>query len=211
MRLLAAIAVFACAAHPSVLDAQLLDRIAVTVGNQVITETAVILDLRVGAFLDRAALDLSAASKRRAAQRLADQILILREAAESHLALPTEEKAQSLLFQVKAEYGPPSEFQAALKKYGIEEKDVLAQLLSGLIGLTFTELRFSPGIQIPDDDLRAYYDKLDAQTKAGASFEESRDDIEQILKRQRVSDALDQWLGQARNAAKVNFHEQVFR
>ena len=61
----------------------ILDRIAVTVGKQVITESDVIRDVRVAAFLDQKPVDLSGAEKRKAADRLVDQYLILQEAAFS--------------------------------------------------------------------------------------------------------------------------------
>jgi hypothetical protein len=188
-------------------QAEPLDRIAVTVGNQVITESALILDLRVGAFLDRGPVDLSAAAKRRAAERLIDQALILREATESHLALPTEQTAAALLNSLKEQFGPPSEYQAALKRYGIEESDVTAQLLAGLIGITFTDLRFRPAVQIPEEDLRAYFNRL----TDGGSFEDSRTQIEELLTRERTTETLDQWLVTARAATRVQFREQVFR
>jgi len=188
-------------------QAEPLDRIAVSIGSQVITESALILDLRVSAFLERGPIDLSPAAKRRSAERLLDQMLILREATESRLALPTAQNASVLLREIRAQFGPLSEYQAALKRYGIEERDVAQQLLSGLIGLTFTDLRFRPAVQIPEEDLRAYYDKLND----AASFEASRDQIEDLLTRQRTSDALDQWLVTARAAARVQFREQVFQ
>jgi hypothetical protein len=192
---------------PLAAQAEPLDRIAVSIGTQVITESALILDLRVSAFLNRGPLDLSPAAKRRSAERLTDQLLILREANESHLVLPAAEKAAVLLKDIRAQFGPLQEFQAALKQYGIEETDVEAQLLAGLVGLTFTDLRFRPAVQVSDEDLRAYYAKLNGV----GSFEASRDDIEAILTRQRISDALDQWLLSARSASKVQFREQVFR
>jgi len=203
MRTVAIIAVLSAA----LAQAEPLDRIAVTVGNQVITESALILDLRVGAFLDRGPVDVSPAAKRRAAERLVDQALILREATDSHLALPTQQNAIALLNGLKEQFGPPEEYQAALKHYGIEESDVIGQLLSGLIGVTFTELRFRPAVQLPEEDLRAYFKTL----PGGASFEDSRDEIEELLTQQRTTQALDQWLVTARANARVQFREQVFQ
>lgn len=202
MRILAASFAMATA-----LSGQLLDRIAVTVGTQVIAESAVLRDLRVGAFLDRAPLDMSPAAKRQAAQRLVDQVLILREAEQSRLSLPTEKSAAELLERVKADYGSPADFAAALKQYGIEEQDVTEQLLAGLIGISFTDLRFRPAVQVSEEDLRAYHTRLND----GSTFEAERDEIEEILTRQRTSDALDQWLGTARATARVQFREQVFQ
>ena len=188
-------------------QAEPLDRIAVSIGTHVITESALILDLRVSAFLERGPVDLSSAAKRRSAERLTDQVLILREATESHLALPSAQSATVLLSQVKTDYGPPEEYQSALVRYGLEESDVAAQLLSGLIALTFTDLRFRPAVQIPEEDLRTYYNRLNGET----TFEASRSQIEDILTRQRTTEALDQWLVTARTAAKVQFRERVFQ
>jgi hypothetical protein len=204
MRIRAAIAILFTAL---VAQAEPLDRIAVSIGNQVITESALILDLRVSAFMDRLPVDLSPAAKRRSAERLTDQLLILREATESHLTLPAAQDAKVLLNDLRTQYGPAQEYQAALKRYGIQESDVEAQLLSGLIGLTFTDLRFRPAVQISEEDLRAYYAKLTGEP----SFEASRDKIEELLRRQRTSEALDQWLLTARAIAHVQFREQVFR
>ncbi len=106
---------------------------------------------------------------------------------------------------MKEQYGA-QEFQAALKRYGIEEADIQAQLLAGLTGLTFTDLRFRPAVQVAEEDLRAYFSTLpDAGT-----FEDNRDRIEELLTRQRTTDALDQWLLTARSTARIQFREQVF-
>lgn len=186
---------------------EVYDRIAVTVGNRVITESAVILDLRVSAFLDRVLVNLGPEKKREAAERLVDQMLILRDATESHLTLPTAQNVGSLLEQLKAQFGSPQEYEAALRQYRIQERDITAQLVSGLVALTFTDLRFRPGIQVTEDELRAYYDTIqDAST-----FEAAREEIENLIARQRETDALDKWLAEARANERIEFREQVFR
>src|ERR1700733_8079923 len=83
--------------------AETLDRIAVSIGREVITESQVILDLRVAAFLDRKPVDLSGPAKRQAAERLVDQILILREAVDSHVTLPSTEATAGLVAPYAAE------------------------------------------------------------------------------------------------------------
>jgi hypothetical protein len=207
MRNFAIIAILSALLPAGLAHAEPLDRIAVTIGNHVITESELILDLRVGAFLDRAPVDLSPAARRRSAERLVDQFLILREATESHLKLPTEEDAITLLSTIKAEYGTLTDYRAALKSYGIEERDVVAQLLAGLIGITFTDLRFRPAIQVSEEDLRAYYAKL----KLTASFEDSREQLEELITRQRTTEALDQWLATTRATTRIEYREQAFQ
>lgn len=187
--------------------AETFDRVAVSIGNQVITESAILLDLRVSAFLDRLPVDSSPARKRESAERLVDQMLILRDADESHLKLPAAEDVSGLMDQVRAQYSTSEEYAAALKQYQIAESDVIRQLVSGLAALTFTDLRFRPGVQVTEDELRDYYNSI----QDPASFEAQREEIEEVIARKRISDALDAWLKDARENARVQFREQVFR
>jgi hypothetical protein len=200
------VALWLLAAAASI-QAETLDRIAVSVGPDVITESQVIVDLRVAAFLDKKAVDLSAAARRHSAERLADQLLILREAVDSHVTLPSTEAAAGLV----APYAAESGYQENLKRYGISEGDLSAHMLAGLRMLAFTDLRFRPDIQISADDIRTYYDKLPQSAAAPLpSFEASRDQIEKLLTEQRVNEALDQWLAMARSAANIRYRDKAF-
>jgi hypothetical protein len=187
--------------------AETLDRIAVSVGQEVITESQIILDLRVAAFLDQKPVDLSGTAKRQSAERLVDQRLILREAVDSHVTLPSVEATAGLV----APYAAESGYLANLERYGISERDLGAHLLAGLRTLTFTDLRFRPDVQVSAEDIRSYYDKQ--TNSAGApvpSFEDSREQIEKLLVEQRVDQALDQWLVMARGAANIRYREKAF-
>jgi hypothetical protein len=190
--------------------AETLDRIAVSVGPDVIPQSQVMLDLRVAAFLEHKPLDLSGPAKRKAAERLVDQLLILREAVDSHVTLPSTEAAAGLV----APYAAESGYQADLARYGISEPDLAAHLLAGLRTLTFTDLRFRPDVMVSADEIRSYYDTLARQPASTAarlaSFEDSRDQIEKLLVEQRVLEALDKWLETARSAARVKYREKAF-
>jgi hypothetical protein len=190
--------------------AETLDRVAVSVGKEVITESQVILDLRVAAFLERKPVNLSGAAKRQSAERLVDQLLTLREAADSHLTLPAAEATAGLV----APYAAESNYQADLKRYGISESELGAHLLAGLRTLTFTDLRFRPDVQVSPEEVRSYYDKQVRQPDStGAqvpSFENSRDQIEKLLTEQGTLDALDKWLAMARSAATIRYREKAF-
>lgn len=196
---------------PSLIWADTLDRIAVTVGKEVITESQIVMDLEVIAFLDHKAADLSVTAKRAAAERLVDQVLIMREAEESHVTLPSTEAAKGLV----APYAAESGYQAELQRYGISEPALAAHLLAGLRTLAFTNLRFRLDVTVSDGEIRAYYDKLVRQPASAAgpvpSLESSRDQIEKILVEQKVLEALDQWLVMARAAARIRYHDKAFQ
>jgi hypothetical protein len=190
--------------------AETLDRIAVSVGKDVITESQVTLDLRVAAFLDHKPVDVSAAAKRQSADRLVNQILILREAADSHVTLPADETAKGLV----APYAAESDYQAQLAQYGISEADLAAHLLAGVRTLAFTDLRFRPDVLVSAQDIQSYYDKMVQQRDPSApvpSLEASRDQIEKLLTEQRTLEALDRWLAMARAAANVRYRDKAFQ
>ena len=195
-------------------DAAILDRIAVSVGKQVITERDVLREVRVTAFLDHRELVPGGEQKRAAAERLIDRLLILEEAALTRITLSSDDEARKMLDDVKAQYG--ADYPAALARYGITEQDVTNQLIAGLRTMRFTDLRFRPEVQLSEDDLRDFYNTLVAESKQSGktdmpSFESSRDQVEKLLTDQRTAQALDRWLGTRRTETQILYHEQVFR
>lgn len=196
--------------------AEILDRIAVTVGKQVISESNVIRDLRIAAFLDQKPLDFSGEQKRKAADRLVDQILILQEAAFSRVAAPSAEDAARMLEQVKSQFPSEAEYRAALARYQITEEELSGHLTAGLRAMRFTDLRFRPEIQLSDDDLHEFYGSMVTEWRRAnkspiPTFEASRDQVEKLLTDQRVTQALDRWLGARRTEIQILYREPVFK
>ncbi len=194
----------------------IIDRIAVTVGKHVISEGDVLLDLRIVAFLDQKPVDASVEQKRKAADRLVDQYLLLQEASTSRQQLPTAADAQQLLDQVKTQYVTETEYRASLARYGITEAELSEHLLNGIRALRFADLRFRPEVQLSDEDLHEYYDSMAVQWRRAnpaqvPTFEASRDQIEKLLTDQRVTQALDRWLGTTRSETQILYKEEVFK
>jgi hypothetical protein len=207
---------FIIAVLVTIVHAEILDRVAVTVGKHVISEGDILLDLRIAAFLDQKPVDVSGDQKRKTADRLVDQYLLLQEASSSHQVLPTDADARQLLDQVKAQYATETEYRAALARSGITEEQLSEHLLNGIRALRFTDLRFRPEVQLSDDDLHEYYDSMAAQWRRANStqvptFEASRDQIEKLLTDQRVTQALDRWLGTTRSETQILYKESVFK
>ena len=195
---------------------EILDRIAVTVARQVIAESDVIRDLRVSAFLDQKPVDLSGAEKRKAADRLVDQLLILQEITFSRFKIDADPDVASMLVEVKRQYGGDPEYQAALAKARITEPELVEHLAAGVRSLRFTDLRFKPEVEITDDDLRDAYNKFvdDARKKESTkipTFEAAHDDLEKLVVAQRISQALDRWLGAQRTQTEILYRDQVFK
>ena len=198
------------------LSAEIIDRIVITVGNQVITQSQVDEEIRVTAFLNRDKLDLSADAKKEAASRLIEQALIKREMDLSRYPLPELSDASESLKALKAMYPSEAEFQDALESYGITSDDLTHRLWWQLTLLRFIDYRFRPGIQIPTSDVQAYYRQQVSQweqkgTKPIPTLEESRDQIEEILTQKRIDQALDQWIKDTRTQVPTTFLDPALK
>ena len=197
-------------------QAEVIDRIAVTVGKVVITESDLIIDQRISTFLDQKPVDLSGPQKRQAADRLVDQTLILQEADVIRVPQPAKDEITRMLRQVKAEFSSGDAYQAALKSYQITEAELVAHLTAGLRAMRFADLRFRPEIQLSPDEVRDSYDQMVAGWKQSGqasipTFEASRADMEKLLTDQRVSQSLDRWLGSQRNQTEIIYREPAFK
>ena len=188
-----------------------LDRIAVTVGRHVISERDVLQDIRISAFIDSKAAELTGDQKRKAADRLIDQYLLLEDAASTRTSLPTAVQAEAILAPIKARYNSDQEYRAALGHAQIDEADLLKHLLAGLQMLRYTDLRFRPEVQVSEENVQAYYNKLAESGDRLQSFEASRSDIEKVLTEQQTMQALDRWLGMTRSETPILYHEAVFQ
>ena len=194
----------------SLAPAEIIDRIVITVANQVITQSQVDEEIRVTAFLNRDKLDLSADAKKEAANRLIEQALIKREMDLSRYPLPQLSDTGESLRTLKAMYPSEAEFQNALQSYGITADELSRRLWWQLTLLRFIDYRFRPGIQIPAADVQAYYRQQVSEweqkgTKPIPTLEESRDQIEEILTQKRIDKALDQWIKDTRSQVTITY------
>jgi hypothetical protein len=219
--------------------AQLLDRIAVTVGKTVITEGEVLTNLRVAAFLDQKEPDLSGPSKKKAAERLVDQVLLRREVPLSGVvqdtsvviadlkkryssavtqapARPLTDQEQLAPASVASRSSGEAEYKAALEHYQITEQDVIDQLLNGLESLEASNRRFRVEVQVSEDEVKSRYDAFAKDLKERnvptiPGLEESHKRVQELLTDQKVSDALEKWLEITREQSSIVYREAVFK
>jgi hypothetical protein len=192
------------------LSADIIDRIAITVANQVITESQIEDEIRVTAFLNREKVDLDANARKQAAARLIEQALIKREMDLSRYPLPELSEAGESLSSIQAMYPSEAEFQSALQASGVTVDELTRRLWWQLTLLRFIDYRFRPGIQIPPSDVQAYYRQQVSEwqqkgTNPVPTMEESRDQIEEILTQKRIDQALEQWIQDTRKQVAISY------
>jgi len=196
-----------------ILWGEIIDRIAISVGNLVITESQIDEEIRLTAFLNQEKLNLDNPERKKAAARLIEQTLVRREMEFSHYPLPALGDAAKSLDTLKTRYKTQAEYQQALDSCGITEDGLKRRLWWQETFLRFVDYRFRPGIQIPDADVQAYYQQqLDKWKQEGLQpipkLEDVRASIEQTLTEQRIDQAMDRWLADTRTQVAIRFHDE---
>ena len=197
--------------------AVVLDRTAVVVGRRVIKTSDIDRELRVAAFLNHVTLVENAATKKDAADRLIDQQIIRQEIATGEYARATDSDADALLNQIRTNRfgGSDTRMRAELSRYGLTEAQLQAQLLWQLTVLRFINERFLPGVLVPDDDVRKYYDAhladLKRQYPADSSFATLEPKIRESLEGEQTNKQFVKWLEEARGRVWIEFHQEAMK
>jgi hypothetical protein len=206
-----------CAASITAAPAAIIDRIAVSVGNRVITATDLDREIRITAFLNNAKPDFSAANKRKTAERMVDQTLIRSEIEISRYLLPTAGEVDAALKALKDRYPDEAAYRGALSQHGISEDELRTMLLWQLTLVRFIDARFRPGIQISAEQIQKYFNEHvrpsleQAHPGKPASLDDYREGIEQTLTGEAANQQVEQWLKDARGRTRIDYHEEVFR
>jgi hypothetical protein len=179
----------------SVCSAAVIDRVAVIVGNSVITQTEVIEEVRLSEFESGQPLDLSAKARRAAAERLVDQQLLRNEIQISGFTPPPASEADALLGKFRQEhFSSVSAYQAALAKYGITEDELKQHLLWELTVIQFTDVRFRMGLPATSSDSAD-------RVQPGAA----------VAPALTVDQQMDAWLKDARGNTRIVFKQEAFQ
>jgi DNA-binding transcriptional ArsR family regulator len=204
-RLLAVVSCLALAA-----SAEVVDRLAVAVGREVITESQLDEEIRIAAFLSRQPIVRGLDTRRAAVDRLVQQLLIRREVEVSRYPLPGEEDLDKYFEQIQGGFRSAAEFDQALRTYGLTRDSLREHLALQLTTLRFIEFRFQPEINISEAEIRASYERElatwgPAHSGAPPSLEASRESIRIALTEERIDRALDAWLQERRRRVRIAY------
>ncbi|HEX4134902.1 MAG TPA: hypothetical protein VHY84_09860 [Bryobacteraceae bacterium] len=198
--------------------AVIVDRVAIAVGDKIITDSEIDQRIRLTAFQNKEKADLSPASRRKAAQQLVDQKLIEREMDVGRYPRLEAVGRKTLLTDYE-KTGYKSDLVAmteALAAYGLTPRDLEDDLGRQSDLLTFLNLRFRPAVQVTDQDIQKYYDENVLKDAAGKTAEkaqagalnEMRAAIEQKLTGERADHELDLWLQDQRKRTRIEYLEK---
>ena len=142
------------------LRSEIVDRVAITVGRQVITEIQIDEELRVTAFQNHAPISRSAEIRRAAANRIVAQILVEREMQFSHYPGPEAADVDRYLQQIRGTFVSNTVYEQALREYRLTEPILKQHLTTQLATLSFIELRFRPNLDVSDSEREERTDQI---------------------------------------------------
>ena len=200
------------------LSAVIVDRSAITVGNRVITDSAITRRIRLAAFQNGVTPDLGLASRREAAQRLIDLTLVEREMdVGNYVRESSAQSAQQLGAFTEEHYkGSAEALRLALAALDLTPADLQADLAEQADFESFIELRFLPAVaQASDQEVSEYYQNhIVTAVKPGEtppSLADSRAKIEQILANERADLELNAWLRDQRAHTRITYLESALQ
>lgn len=209
LRICTALCLAAC------LRAEIVDRVAIYSGTQVITELQLDEDMRVTAFLNRKPVSQTLSIRRAAADRLIDQLLVEREMRLNRYPLPSAADIEKYFDQVKKQFGTDREFEKELAKYDLSDAVLRSHLELQLMLLRFVDYRFRPEAAVSSAEISRYYQ---ATLRAWAamhnnepppSLNEARKGIRDILMARQADKALDAWLKENRKQMRVVYLDRT--
>ena len=198
--------------------AEIIDRIAASVGNRVITASDLDRQIRVASFQDGVKPDVTPARKKATVNAMVEQKLIESELANSRYPLPDPAELVPAIEQFKKEhFKDDAEYRAALASYNIREEDFKELLLWQRTLLLFIQVRFETGVQVAAGEVEDFFAKTVKPAAEAAhpgqpvTLEDYRDQIERKLTGQKADREMDIWLSDVRRRTNIVVHEEVLR
>jgi hypothetical protein len=195
-------------AAPAALNAVLVDRVAVAVGNEAITDSEIDREIRLTALENGEQPKFDLNTRREATQRLIEQKLIRKEIEFGGYPRVPDEAVEAALQALFKEHGGKAAVDRALAANHLTEDDLREHLRWQLELLKFIDLRFRPAVQVTPEDVDKYYQQHFSTQAAAQPPSEIRAKIEEKLTGERVDAQMERWLRSARRRTPIRYIEK---
>ncbi len=197
---------------PIAAGAVIVDRVAVAVGDKIITDSEIELRIRLAAFQNDEKPDFSLDARRKAVKELIDQKLIDHEMDLGHYPRLAEPARQALLAEYRKadRLADEAALAKALAAYGLTPQQLEDELAWQSDLLTFLNLRFRPAVEVTDEDVQKYLDEhvlKSGQKTPAAELEAMRVQVEKKLTNERSGRELDLWLQDQLRRTQIDYLE----
>jgi hypothetical protein len=195
--------------------AEILDRVAASIGDVAITQSDVEREYRLERFLDGQWPPPPPDSKtlEEARERLTYQKLLLEEETQDlSRQVALEKTATEELEGVRKRFPSEQDYQSALQSLHMDEKQILTMLVDQQRILRIIEQRLRPAAAPATADVESYYRDVftPEYTRTHGPpvppLTEVKGQIEEILVQKKIDQLLASWLEELKPSRRVRFH-----
>ena len=188
-----------------------IDRIVATVNGHVILQSDWDDAVRFEAFVEGRSLDqLTVQDRSRALDRLIDQELLREQAQGAESPQPPADEVKKRIQEIQAQQSAtsPDAWQAALARYGFDEKQFETRVAHDLSVLRQVDARLRPSVQIDAQSIESYYHdkflpKLHQVGSQDVPLAQVSARIREILTQEKVNQLFSSWLQSLRAESKI--------
>lgn len=199
-------------------QSQIIDKVVAVVGRGAVTLSEVEQQIRLEAFFNRVAADLSLPNQRQALKRLIERRLLQQEMAVGHFAEVSEQEVARQLRGLRQEaFFETLDYAGALRFYELTAEEIADFLRQQINYERYWEFRFKAGVEVGRDEVAAYYENRftpDFQRRGGSippPLDQVYDQVEEIVAAERADSLLDSWLKEVQATRRVIILDESLR
>jgi len=182
---------------------QVIDRVAVRIEGDIITESQV---RELGQF--QKLVDGQAKPRNELIQELIDQWIARGEAQANRYPAPSSADVDHAFSQLASQFSSPQEFERRYTQEGLSTLAVRRLLEEQLYLARFLDYRFRPAAQVTDAQVENFYrDEFSPQVKQRnqqvPGLDSVEDTIREVLIQRAINDRATQWLDDTRERLKI--------
>lgn len=191
--------------------AETLDRVVARVDRHAIMRSDVEQEARFAHLVAGETGPITVTDEVTALERLVDRSLISNEIAVFGAIPVTKKEIEARIGEMRKQIPKAesdSEWRRLLEVNGITEQDVASEVTQEIRTLRFIDLRFRSEVRVGPRSLQTYYDTkfVPEMKKKGLvppPLEQVQDQIESILREERVNALISDWLKSLRNQSRI--------
>jgi hypothetical protein len=196
--------------------AEIVDRVSVVVGTRAIKQSEIDRDIRVVSFLNQVPPDFSSHSRKEAASRLIDQLLIRQDIQSTGAAPAALVRVEQLLAQIKKDrFANDTLYRQGLAQSGLSEEGLRSALMWQLTVLRFIDQRFGSATAVSDQEIEQYFNSHRSEFMkshpAARSASDVRPEVETEVLGEHANQQFEAWIDQTRKDARIQYLEESLR
>ncbi|MGH9689552.1 MAG: hypothetical protein ACRD4C_00345 [Candidatus Acidiferrales bacterium] len=189
---------------PGADGAEMIDRIAARIDDDIITESEV---RELSAF--QKLVDGHAKARPELIQELADQWIVRGEASAAKYPEPSAKDVDRAYVQLEKQFPTPEEFKRRCASEGLSESAVRRMLGQQLYLARFLDFRFRPAAQVDQRQIETFYDtefapQLRKRGQTVPALADVADTIREVLIQRAINERATAWLDDTRKSLTID-------